>query len=305
MPHGLLADRPDAFSQVSEIRSCGTSEDSGPFVISNRGLSIMLHLTYSDNDVFAAALPSLVRTNLQGSLGIYLKKMPVGNMQFARIRCDRFAELEVPGSLQQVFVRPSFGQYGAWANVLSFEFFHLAATRSLGKYDGRYTIVQTCCDAFDVELLNLDIIEMLPDQSTMLDGLSSVFRMVTARNRVGAAIMYARSTDEKTFALILGRGADFEPVWDVVDTDHLESLDYYNRIFRPHPLGITISTGFDLITVAAKTRVKSNVKMTDIEVHIRFVNASIKKQEHAEGLEEGPRTLREKTRGQLRKFLGH
>ena len=111
LKHGLLADSPAAFASTSSITSWNDIKDQTPYEMSNRGLSIDLHLTRLGDTLYAAALECHLASRPHEFLAIYLRKLETGPNQYARVQCHKLGRgsFEYRGSAQKVFVRQVLG----------------------------------------------------------------------------------------------------------------------------------------------------------------------------------------------------
>ncbi|KAI0140460.1 heterokaryon incompatibility protein-domain-containing protein [Xylariaceae sp. FL1272] len=105
--HGLLADHPSAFINCRHIMPYEDYKPRLPFHMTNRGLSIELHLSRISEEVWVAALDCPVPPDYPDFkfLAIYLERLSVATGQFARIRASRLAQLSDLGALQTIYVR--------------------------------------------------------------------------------------------------------------------------------------------------------------------------------------------------------
>ena len=87
--HDLLATSPSAFEKAGQIMPYRSTEASAPYMMTNKGLSIELHLLRIKDDLYAASLDCPTTPDYTDFLGIYLEKLAVGKNVFARVHADK------------------------------------------------------------------------------------------------------------------------------------------------------------------------------------------------------------------------
>ncbi|CAK3996492.1 Hypothetical predicted protein [Lecanosticta acicola] len=116
--HGLLADSPRAFAHSGDFEPYAF-EDQYPFEMSNRGVRISLHLTPDNENGFMAALQCPNAYPGSGYLAVYLRKLPSGDRQYARVHCDEITSLDTLGRPEQIYIRQSIPPLGVFPSMRS------------------------------------------------------------------------------------------------------------------------------------------------------------------------------------------
>lgn len=240
--HGLLADSPDAFVHASEYRKYDGFGEQPAFDMSNRGLGISLHITPSEKPIFVAALLCPHPESLDGYLAIYVEQLPTGERQYARIRCDELGFIQVPGRLEQIFVKPSFPRLDDWSTVMPLHLFHLDRLKS--GIDFQYRIANTFTIPFDrrdFEAHNLNL-------PAIGNNIPSTFKIIKDEGRVSVVFLLKRNTDDERFAILLGSSANFDVGFDLVQCTELLSMEEYEEQFNPTAFGKTLSLAYHHVT---------------------------------------------------------
>lgn len=267
--HGLLADSPDAFRHASKFRAYSAFDDLHPFDMSNRGLSIRLPVSPTeDKDIFTGALHCPVPTTNDGFLCIYLLKLSSGEQQFARIRCDQLVSISRRGDWRNIYVRPSFPQQDDDASVLPTHYFLLrkfGSTTPGIKYDLQNAAGYKV-DATDLSIPN-EINLNNPQQMTKLH---KAFQMVKAKGSLTVSFRFRRE-DGEMVVVLLGALTDVEPGFDVHECDpsDLRSFQELEGNFNPEPMGDTLGVQYHTVTVRAETMIKHGIKVYLMDVFIK------------------------------------
>lgn len=111
--HGLLATNPSGFSKSNGMLPYRDWEPREPYMMTNRGLHIQLHLTAIGDDMFVASLDCPVPPDYQDStfLALYLKKLTSGGenddqiQHYHRVRVNKLASVRQRGKLKSIYVR--------------------------------------------------------------------------------------------------------------------------------------------------------------------------------------------------------
>jgi hypothetical protein len=285
--HGLLADSPTAFAQSSRYRIYTTSDEQLPFDMSNRGLNIQLPLTpaASGPDMFLAALPCPDPSTLDGYLAIYLERLPTGDRQYARIRCDEITILPIRGTYRQVFVRSSFPSLEAWDTVFPI---HLLNVQKLLSTTYPYKVTDLVYTPFEANelksygdlnihherLLEFNVSPNTPVafKKALQTAFPATYKMVKDHGQVSAVILCSRSVDDEQVAIVFGAGADFGPAFDIIECSGLTSLKELDYSWVPSSFNESRSVQHHHVTVRVKTQVQPGVKVYIIEVYITGKN---------------------------------
>lgn len=105
--HGLLADSPTAFTTSGSIKPWDVVLEQTPYIMTNRGLSIDLHLARLDDGLYAASLDCHFESRHDSTIALHLRKLDTGPDQYARVDFHVLgsSSLQERGSLERIFVR--------------------------------------------------------------------------------------------------------------------------------------------------------------------------------------------------------
>ena len=265
--HGLLADSPKVFANAGLILPYNDWDERSPYVMSNRGLSIDLHLTRCGEDLYAAVLDCGVPPSYNGFLAIYLKKLATGEKQYARVRLGKLGALDIRGTLQSVYVRQSIQDMGRHT-VYPMHFFHLRKNPAAPQ---DYRLVATTfapTQANEVSHLPKITTHALTWLTKMSPG---VYKIVKGAGRLTAALLFRRPYDDEYFALMLGSITDFEVGFDIRKMDQLGSLEEMQTYFQPKPAGTPMVLKYHRVRVDVMERVAAGTKIYVIDIDIEIV----------------------------------
>lgn len=107
--YGLLARSPLFFRDSSRIVPYQDWQCRPPYQMTNRGLQVELPLTElpGQKGIYCAILDCPVPPDYEDHcfLAIFLEKIPGSEVQFARVRANKFSQAWHPGQVQQIYVR--------------------------------------------------------------------------------------------------------------------------------------------------------------------------------------------------------
>ena len=222
--HGLLADSPKAFALASEYRTYGSFEEQAPFDMTNRGLSISLHLTPHGKGVYLAALQCPEPHTLDGYLVIFVERLSTGDTQYARIRCNDLSTLPIRGTLQRIFVRQSILQPDEWSTVRPTHSIHLKTL--VAKGGASFSVIDVASAPFNRdELRSYSSYYGLTNGPSSLDAHPSTFRMVEKIHHLTVEILCELALGGERVAILLGSMENFEAGFTVVDCHSLIPLE--------------------------------------------------------------------------------
>lgn len=266
--HGLLADSPDAFRHASKCRAYSSLEDLQPFDMSNRGLSIHLPLTATEEkDVFVAALHCPVPETKDGFLGIYLQKLASGEKQYARIRNHQLVSIASRGDWRNIYVRPSFQQETDEVNMST----HCCVLRKYGSTTPGIPYVLITTKGLKMDSANLPFYQdIVRSGQSNFSNLPTSFKMVKSKGRLSAAFVFSR-WDRESLMVQFGTCADLNPGFDVHDYNRqrMPEFEELSGSFNPEPVGNTLSLQYHQVTVQAETRIEHGVKVYLMDVFIK------------------------------------
>ncbi|KAK5011127.1 hypothetical protein LTR28_005482 [Elasticomyces elasticus] len=265
--HGLLADSPDAFARTGTVLAYHDWEERSPYVMSNRGLSIDLHLTRCELDLYAAALHCPVPPEYNGFLGIYLKRLAPSGNQYTRIRCDKFVNLQERGQMETVFVRQTVASSGGWT-VYPLHFFQLRRNEA-AKQD--YQVIATV----QTDLFKADAKHIPPPTSHVHlwvpRHMPTTFKIMKGAHRLTAAILFQRRSDNESFAIMMGSMADFNVGFDVSEIEQLEDLEKMEKQFKPQLAGVAMVLKYHRVRVDVQTVINSGTVLYVLDIAIEAI----------------------------------
>ncbi|KAK4985518.1 hypothetical protein LTR50_005926 [Elasticomyces elasticus] len=265
--HGLLADSPDAFARTGTVLAYHDWEERSPYVMSNRGLSIDLHLTRCEPDLYAAALNCPVPPEYNGFLAIYLKRLAPSGNQYTRVRCDKLGNLQERGQMERVFVRQTVAR-PRWWPVYPLHFFQLRRNEA-AKQD--YQVIATV----QTDLFKADAKHIPPPTSHvhlwMPRRMPTSFKIIKGAHRLTAAILFQRRSDKESFAIMMGSIADFNVGFDVSEIEQLEDLEEIEKQFKPQPAGVSMVLNYHRVRVDVHIVISSSTVLYVLEIAIEAI----------------------------------
>ncbi|KAG8530300.1 uncharacterized protein KY384_004802 [Bacidia gigantensis] len=105
--HGLFANSPACFAESGDVFPYCEGEASTPYSVSNKGLRIELHLRHHKDDLYFAALRCPAPPDYVQFLGIYVKRVPTGHLQYTRVKPQSVYKTGLRGKLETLYVRSS------------------------------------------------------------------------------------------------------------------------------------------------------------------------------------------------------
>ena len=191
---GLLAQHPSAFARSSDIVYYKDFEDREPYVMSNRGLSITLHLSPAQDGTVAAALHCPVPQTGDGFLAIYLKRFGKDSQHYARVKCARLGSLDQRGALETIYVRQSHPTHEL-DTILPYHFFNLRHLHTGTTPSEKFFLESAKSDP--LERLPYSALASLPIHPTsharkwVCSGFEPVFRVLRGTSKLSAVLLFA------------------------------------------------------------------------------------------------------------------
>jgi len=266
--HGLLAKSPVAFFHANTIMPYQDREVREPFSISNRGLQIELHLSPvpGDNGDFVAAIDCPAPPDFEDSsfLAIYLRKLPTGNNQYARIKAGNFAKVLERGTPQTIYVRQTPVLPGP--DSMNPYPHHVFQLRGGPADDQSYKV---CSVETPQNKAPASLKSSRAPQSWLGSGFPHTFKITKGANHIAAAITFEREDGERLL-ILLGSTAGFDVAFDAIDYRDVgsRSLATYQKVFRPMKMGEFIETYYHRVKISIEIKVHELTKyyMVDIEI---------------------------------------
>ena len=258
--HGLLADSPKGFEKTGNMRPYTDYGERSPYLMTNRGLRIEFHLTAKDDGTYAAALccPDPTEGH-SGFIALFLKKLPVGHCQYARVRCGKLGSQRERGALSEVYIRQKIPR--ASTQTLPFHFFQL--------YRPIPTIGNHVYNFVDVVHLQVDPSEEkhFPPPVAQIYNVPQVYKIVKVPGYLAAAILIHRS-DGCAFILLLGSITVDHVGFDAFEADRLSHMTDLQNIFRPQAPGTWKDLSNHRVRVSVNGFVVANRKVYTVDVEV-------------------------------------
>lgn len=296
-PHGLLADSPRAFADSAKYYR-DPYEEQQPFGMTNKGLGISLQMMPdAESGIYVAALQCPDPNKKNRFLAIYLRTLPHGDRQYARIRCDEIGSVEIRGKLEQIFVRQSVPPLGLYPSMLSLHqngaphppmppkekepepaysmrVFHVNKFRAWGGYE--VLDVQFQPPKFSTGD-SKGVLKDLKHPTNVSEQLPTTFRMSKEGPRLSAAILVgSEDVHGPRVAILLGTGSDNEPGFDIVECQDLDALKSCSKAFDTIDFGSMAFGKHYRVMVRAETVVKANVKIYLVEIGVGGLEKAMK-----------------------------
>ena len=260
---GLLASSPQYFEKSGDIVPYTSDWDrSAPFSISNKGLCIDICLTRCTDDIYAAAINCPVPPNFEGFLGIYLKRLPTNNGQFARVQCRTVCRLNRKGNLETIYVRQSHAAITA-QEVYRLHVFQLRHG-PIGSAAGGYRALTAIGSPFSDEE-KTHLAKFAP--KTWSKGIQSNFKISLAAGQVAGSILFERH-DGKMLFVLLGSSADFTVGFDAVEAEEPDTSRNLEASFNPKVPGTNILLEDHQVRVTTEQLVQDSIKYYKVDITI-------------------------------------
>lgn len=241
---GLLAKNPSYFSKSSEIIYYQDFEDREPYVMSNRGLSITLHLSRCEDGKFAAALHCPVAHTGDGFLAVFLKRLGENSQHFARVKCSKLASLRKRGALGTIYVRQNHETHRL-DRVLPYHFFNLRRLTG-GEEDEHLQLMQIVQGApYESGSVNPPFPTSHAKQ--WIHRSPGCFRVIRGEGKLSVALLFGEAPDETKskdkknesglVAVMLGSTSTIEVSFDAHEMNHLPNFDSLEKIFKSRTAG--------------------------------------------------------------------
>jgi len=215
---GLLATHPAAFATTQSIIPYDDIKDQAPFVMTNRGLSIDLHLIRIEDNIYAAALNCHQTFQHNRYLAVYLEKLDTGPNQYARVRCHKLGVglLNERGQMQSIYIRQSFLAQSTQTS----QFFQLSGLHGASEYE----LVKVYTN--DLEPGEL---QMLPNDTSQARSwvpseYRTIFKIPSGSKRLAVGLMFRRRIDSEYIWVLLGSITDFDTGFSILQPEEKERL---------------------------------------------------------------------------------
>lgn len=228
-PAGLLAPSPAAFTVSSGMLPYQDWEPREPYMMTNRGLHIQLHLTALGDDVFVAALDCPVPPDYQdGSfLAIYLRKISShgeddqnvqGQQQhYARIRIANFASVQQRGKRKWIYVRQDQQQTPLHLGVMPQNILQLRNGPSPRKYTLQRVV--GCCVEDDAKSRPAPMYLRQSSRSWVPVPLPLTFRLRKGAGQLTVGLIFTRD-DGEALAVVVGFVSGFQVGFGAFELAH-------------------------------------------------------------------------------------
>ena len=231
---GLLAENPSAFAKSGDIIHYKDFEDREPYVMSNRGLSITLHLSRASDGTFAAALHCPVPQTGDGFLAVYLKRLGKDSQHYARVKCARLGSLDKRGALETIYVRQSHPTHEL-DTVLPYHFFNLRHLHTGTAPDEKYILENATWVPLQQthSRVPLRIYPTSHARKWVRAGFEPIFRVIRGAGRLSAVLLFSEtesSANSSRILVMLGSVSSIQVGYDARELATSEVLED----MRPH-----------------------------------------------------------------------
>lgn len=294
---GLLAPSPSAFAYSNAIMPYQDWEPRKPFMMTNRGLHIQLHLTPLRGDgfdgVFAAALDCPAPPDYEDSsfLAIYLRKLSGGDggsdvddePHYARVRLGQFGKIQQRGKLTWIYVR----QHAPPAPLEQGLFPHNTLQLRRGPPTAVYTLERTVSR----KMAGLGGTNEEPRSLALKNTARSwvpkaypvAFQLQKAASQLTVALIFSRDLDGQRLAVLVGSISVYQVGFDAIElapkqtpdpTEDL-SLGSFEAKARLSASGRVDGLEFHSVRCSATTVVHGSCKYHLIDIGIEDIKRSV------------------------------
>jgi hypothetical protein len=272
--HGLLAKSPANFRYSNDIIPYEDREVRSPFVMSNRGLRIDFHLTRLEEDLYVAAIDCPVPPDFKDSsfLAIYLKKLSVGDCQYARVRVGNWGQVDERGNIQTIYVRQvpiHPDEQGVYPH-------HIFQLRNGPAQDQAYHLVNVVVPP-SKNGAPPPLLTHRGPRSWIPSAFPYTFRITKGANRLAGAIILERN-DEAGVLIMLGSSSGFQVGFDAMDLrdikiepDNKTSFQKIEDLFEPNPFNTYLTLDRHRVRANAEPRIHSAAKYYMVDIHVEPV----------------------------------
>ncbi|EON68800.1 hypothetical protein W97_08058 [Coniosporium apollinis CBS 100218] len=231
--HGLLAKSPADFAYSEGVIPYPDWEPRAPFAITNKGLCISLRLAHHKGYTYIAALNCTSRPDYEGFLGIYLRRFPTSDHQYARVDPRSFLRVCSAGSIETVYVRQS---------ILAPEFRgiypqHTCQLRNGPAQEAGYQLIHVMSPVSNKDAPAPIYPSCAP--SWIPPGMPFTFKISKGTSRLAGAL-FLKADGGEGLIVMLGSKMNFGFAFDVAFTSKTKTFEELARSFRPTPPGTTI-----------------------------------------------------------------
>jgi len=276
---GLLATHPSAFARSGDIIYYKDFEDREPYVMSNRGLSITLHLSRAQDGTFAAALHCPTPQTGEGFLAVYLRRLGKNGQHYARVKCARLGTLDRRGALEKVYVRQSHPTHEL-DTVLPYHYFNLRHLHTGTTPQEKYILENAKSDPLlqFVPQVSLPVNPTSHATSWVRPGFPPMLRVIRGASKLSAVLLFAEVEPEAAsnrILLMLGSISSTQVGYDARELSANEvpatlQLCNFESSFRPRPADAV--TWIELDNYHIKVEIEAQVDgsnqlfMTDVTI---------------------------------------
>lgn len=267
--HGLLADSPKDFKHTGSTQPYSELADYNPTNMTARGLHMTVPITRKEDGTSIAALQCPVPSRGYNDwLAIYLKQLPTGANQYARVTCDKLASISELGKPQEIYVRQHFPKYPVPTVYPS----HFFLFRSLQ------------CTEQTSPLQAYKLVEAVHETSSQIEtsyfpsvarqrwsNIPLVYKINKTAGALSAAIVVFRPFDGEVFALMIGSSSEFEVGFDVCEAVELGTFQQMQKAFHAKPPGQLMELEFHNVRVRVEERVRSGQKIYFLDMVIEAI----------------------------------
>lgn len=268
--HGLLADSPKDFKHTGNTISYSELTGHNPSTMTARGLHMTLPLTQKNDLTSIAVLQCPVPgRGYNDWLAIYLKRLPAGVDQYARVTCTKLASISEVGKPQEVYVRQYFPRY-AVQTLYPYHFFQLRGLSQTAIHPELYPdLAQYIMIAAVHNTEPRDAAHGPATPRYKWSNVSMVYKINKQARALAAAILVTRPDDEESFVLMLGAMSEFEVGFDVSEAEAIGSLEEMQHEFSPQPAGTLMNLRYHNVRVIIEEQVRAGQKVYFVDLDIQ------------------------------------
>lgn len=268
--HGLLAASPAQFANSGSIITYRDWKSRTPFSMSNRGLRINLHLRRCEEETYVAALECPAPPDYEDYLGIYLKRLSIGDDEYGRVKLGLLSKSSGRGSIQTVYVRQ-----------------HISVPDLQDVYEQHaFQLREGPTEASGYKLINIlgrPSSKGLPAKivHSRKNGwnpgnMLHTFSISKGTNRLAGVLTFQRHDGEKLL-IKLGSTADCGVGFDVAPGLEIGSFEALEESFEPQAPRTEMIVDSHRVRVDTETHVHSGVKyyLVDVDVEEIYQHQSL------------------------------
>ena len=283
--HGLLANHPRCFAESGSIVPYPDMELRKPYSMTNRGLSIELHLSQTTKaDRFTATLQCYIPGRADGFVAIELKKIPKTLDQYVRVSCNALGFRPTRGTAKMIYVKQDHSMSASNDHdAFSFQRFFVLGRRPEGvNYfpDVRMETAVPFRLSYDARKLSFSAHDTAQSEIKISENDSPrAFRIRMEAGVMTTALVLQAAPSELEpqpgIAILLGCITEEQVGFDVSEwpipartLKRMSRVQALQASFNPRPMGTTLVAGCWKVTVTTTERVENERKIYLLQISI-------------------------------------